>query len=132
MPAFHRTAALAGLFLLAAPAASAADTVQQQADAKVARMTLDEKVSQLIDISPEIRRLDVPYIVPPETGSYRLALPAAQRDLLEKARALHKPLVVVSGGAIDLSWAKQNAAASPGVTPLSAAFELSSNQALPQ
>ncbi|RZA30481.1 MAG: glycoside hydrolase family 3 protein, partial [Lysobacteraceae bacterium] len=39
--------------------------------------------------------------------------PADQRRLLERARALGKPLVVVlmNGSAIDLSWAKENAAA---------------------
>jgi beta-glucosidase len=42
-----------------------------------------------------------------------LALPADQRRLLERARALGKPLVVVlmNGSALDLSWAKDNAAA---------------------
>jgi beta-glucosidase len=42
-----------------------------------------------------------------------LDLPADQRALLERAKALGKPLVVVlmNGSAIDLSWAKDNAAA---------------------
>ena len=42
-----------------------------------------------------------------------LDLPADQRALLARARALGKPLVVVlmNGSAIDLSWAKDNAAA---------------------
>ncbi|MEO8112820.1 MAG: glycoside hydrolase family 3 C-terminal domain-containing protein, partial [Phenylobacterium sp.] len=42
-----------------------------------------------------------------------LDLPAAQRRLLEQARALGKPLVVVlmNGSPIDLSWAKDNASA---------------------
>ncbi|QGZ42633.1 beta-glucosidase [Pseudoduganella flava] len=42
-----------------------------------------------------------------------LDLPADQRRLLERAKALGKPLVVVAmnGSAIDLSWAKENAAA---------------------
>jgi beta-glucosidase len=42
-----------------------------------------------------------------------LDLPADQRALLEQARALGKPLVVVlmNGSAIDLSWAKDHAAA---------------------
>jgi len=42
-----------------------------------------------------------------------LDLPADQRRLLERAKALGKPLVVVlmNGSAIDLSWAKENAAA---------------------
>jgi beta-glucosidase len=42
-----------------------------------------------------------------------LDLPADQRALLEKARALGKPLVVVlmNGSPIDLAWAKDNAAA---------------------
>jgi beta-glucosidase len=42
-----------------------------------------------------------------------LDLPAEQRALLERAKALGKPLVVVvmNGSAIDLSWAKDNAAA---------------------
>ncbi|MCS0632594.1 glycoside hydrolase family 3 C-terminal domain-containing protein [Telluria mixta] len=42
-----------------------------------------------------------------------LDLPAEQRALLERAKALGKPLVVVvmNGSAIDLSWAKINAAA---------------------
>jgi beta-glucosidase len=42
-----------------------------------------------------------------------LDLPAEQRQLLERAKALGKPLVVVlmNGSALDLSWAKDNAAA---------------------
>lgn len=42
-----------------------------------------------------------------------LDLPSDQRRLLERAKALGKPLVVVlmNGSAIDLSWAKDNAAA---------------------
>ena len=42
-----------------------------------------------------------------------LDLPAEQRELLARAKALGKPLVVVvmNGSAIDLSWAKDNAAA---------------------
>ena len=42
-----------------------------------------------------------------------LDLPADQRQLLEKAKALGKPLVIVAmnGSAIDLQWAKDNAAA---------------------
>ena len=42
-----------------------------------------------------------------------LDLPADQRRLLEQAKALGKPLVVVlmSGSAVDLSWAKANASA---------------------
>jgi beta-glucosidase len=42
-----------------------------------------------------------------------LDLPAEQRRLLESAKALGKPLVVVlmNGSALDLSWAKENAAA---------------------
>lgn len=42
-----------------------------------------------------------------------LDLPADQRAFLEKARATGKPLVVIAmnGSGIDLSWAKQNAAA---------------------
>ena len=42
-----------------------------------------------------------------------LDLPADQRKLLEQARATGKPLVVVAlnGSTIDLSWAKENAAA---------------------
>jgi beta-glucosidase len=42
-----------------------------------------------------------------------LDLPADQRALLQRARALGKPLVVVAmnGSAIDLSWARDNAAA---------------------
>ena len=42
-----------------------------------------------------------------------LDLPADQRELLEKAKALGKPVVVVAmnGSAIDFSWAKDNAAA---------------------
>ncbi len=42
-----------------------------------------------------------------------LDLPADQRKLLEEARATGKPLVVVAlnGSTIDLSWAKENAAA---------------------
>ena len=42
-----------------------------------------------------------------------LELPADQRRLLDRARALGKPLVVVlmNGSALDLTWAKDNAAA---------------------
>jgi beta-glucosidase len=42
-----------------------------------------------------------------------LELPAGQRRLLDRARALGKPLVVVlmNGSAVDLTWAKDNASA---------------------
>ncbi len=42
-----------------------------------------------------------------------LDLPADQRAFLEKAKALGKPLIVVvmNGGAVNLSWAKENASA---------------------
>ena len=41
-----------------------------------------------------------------------LALPLEQRELLQRAKALGKPLVVVmNGSAVDLSWAKENAGA---------------------
>jgi len=68
-----------------------------------------------VGLTSDIEGEEMPVQIEGFSGGDRtsLVLPADQRRLLEAARALGRPLVVVvmSGGAIDLSWAKQHAAA---------------------
>lgn len=67
-----------------------------------------------VGLTSDIEGEEMPVKIEGFSGGDRtsLALPADQRRLLESAKALGKPLVVVvmSGGAIDLSWAKDHAA----------------------
>lgn len=62
------------------------------------------------DLEGEEMKVDIPGFAGGDRTS--LDLPADQQALLEAAKATGKPLVVVAmnGGALNLSWAKQNAA----------------------
>ena len=68
-----------------------------------------------VGLTSDIEGEEMPVAIEGFAGGDRtsLALPADQRRLLESAKALGKPLIVVlmNGGAIDLAWAKDNAAA---------------------
>lgn len=68
-----------------------------------------------VGLTSDIEGEEMPLAVEGFSGGDRttLDLPADQRRLLESARALGKPLVVVlmNGGPIDLRWAKTHAAA---------------------
>jgi len=68
-----------------------------------------------VGLTSDIEGEEMPLSIDGFAGGDRttLDLPADQRRLLERAQALGKPLVVVlmSGSAIDLSWAKAHAAA---------------------
>ncbi|MFK2929883.1 glycoside hydrolase family 3 C-terminal domain-containing protein [Dyella agri] len=90
---------------LAPPAAqlAEADRAMRAADAVVA----------FVGLSPDVEGEALQVEVPGFAGGDRttLDLPAPQRALLERAAASGKPLVVVlmSGGAVGLDWAKQHA-----------------------
>ncbi|BFI95094.1 MAG: glycoside hydrolase family 3 C-terminal domain-containing protein [Rhodanobacter sp.] len=90
---------------LAPPAAqlAEADRAMRAADAVVAFVGLSP------DVEGEALRVEVSGFAGGDRTS--LALPAPQRALLERAAASGKPLVVVlmSGGAVALDWAKQHA-----------------------
>ncbi|MEW9572717.1 glycoside hydrolase family 3 C-terminal domain-containing protein [Rhodanobacter sp. Si-c] len=92
---------------LAPPAAQLAevDRALRKADAVVAFVGLSP------DVEGEALQIEVPGFAGGDRTS--LDLPAPQRKLLEHAAASGKPLVVVlmSGGAVALDWAKQHAAA---------------------
>nr|WP_225561556.1 glycoside hydrolase family 3 protein [Rhodanobacter sp. DHB23] len=80
-----------------------ADRAMRAADAVVAFVGLSP------DVEGEALQIEVPGFAGGDRTS--LALPAPQRMLLEHAAASGKPLVVVlmSGGAVALDWAKQHA-----------------------
>ncbi|MEW9624414.1 glycoside hydrolase family 3 C-terminal domain-containing protein [Rhodanobacter sp. S2-g] len=80
-----------------------ADRAMQAADAVVAFVGLSP------DVEGEALQIEVPGFAGGDRTS--LDLPAPQRALLEHAAASGKPLVVVlmSGGAVALDWAKQHA-----------------------
>ncbi|MBB5942500.1 glycoside hydrolase family 3 C-terminal domain-containing protein [Xanthomonas sp. 3307] len=90
---------------LAPPALQLAEAERAvaQADAVVAFVGLSP------DVEGEELRIDVPGFDGGDRND--LALPAAQQALLERAKASGKPLVVVlmSGSAVALNWAKQHA-----------------------
>ena len=90
---------------LAPPAAQLAevDRALRKADAVVAFVGLSP------DVEGEALQIEVPGFAGGDRTS--LDLPAPQRALLERAAASGKPLVVVlmSGGAVALNWAKQHA-----------------------
>lgn len=69
----------------------------------------------VVGLTSDLEGEEMPVSVEGFEGGDRttLDLPADQRAFLEKAKALGKPLVVIAmnGSAIDLSWAKENAAA---------------------
>ncbi len=72
-----------------------------------------DAVVAFVGLSPDVEGEALQIDVPGFDGGDRtdLALPAPQRALLERAAASGKPLVVVlmSGGAVALDWAKQHA-----------------------
>ena len=90
---------------LASPAAqlARAEAVAQRADAVVA----------FVGLSPDVEGEELPVDVPGFDHGDRtdIALPSAQRALLEHVAATGKPLVVVlmSGGAVAIDWAERHA-----------------------
>jgi beta-glucosidase len=84
-------------------------------DEMAAAVAKADVVVAAVGLTSDIEGEEMPVQIDGFSGGDRtsLALPADQRRLLEAAHALGKPLVVVvmSGGAIDLSWAKTHAAA---------------------
>ncbi|PPU96991.1 glycoside hydrolase family 3 protein [Xanthomonas hyacinthi] len=87
----------------AAPQLAEAERAVAQADAVVAFVGLSP------DVEGEELRIDVPGFDGGDRND--LALPAPQQALLERAKASGKPLVVVlmSGSAVALNWARQHA-----------------------
>jgi beta-glucosidase len=86
-----------------APLRAQAMEVVKQADAVVA----------FVGLSPELEGEEMRVDLPGFAGGDRtdIALPAAQQQLLEAAKAAGKPLVVVllNGSALAVTWAQQNA-----------------------
>jgi beta-glucosidase len=84
------------------------------AELKAAVAEADVVVASL-GLTSDIEGEEMPVAIEGFSGGDRtsLALPADQRRLLELAKSLGKPVVVVlmNGGALDLAWAKANAAA---------------------
>ena len=74
-----------------------------------------DAVVAVVGLTSDLEGEEMPVHVEGFSGGDKtsLELPADQRRLLEKAKALGKPLIVVlmNGSAINLSWAKDNAAA---------------------
>ena len=89
-------------------------SAQPQADLAAAAADADVVVA-VVGLTSELEGEEMALNVEGFSGGDKtsLDLPADQRRLLEQAKALGKPLVVVvmSGSALDLSWAKANAAA---------------------
>ena len=89
-----------------------ADDLDAEMAAAVAQADV---VVAAVGLTSDIEGEEMPLSIDGFAGGDRttLDLPADQRRLLERAQALGKPLVVVlmSGSAIDLSWAKSHAAA---------------------
>lgn len=79
--------------------------IANQADAVVA----------FVGLSPGLEGEEMPVHVPGFSGGDRtdIALPAAQRDLLDSLAGTNKPLIVVllNGSALAVDWAQQHAAA---------------------
>ncbi|WP_343615772.1 glycoside hydrolase family 3 C-terminal domain-containing protein [Novosphingobium sp.] len=84
----------------------------EQADLRKAVASADVVVAA-VGLTSDLEGEEMPVKVEGFAGGDKtsLDLPADQRALLESAKALGKPLVVVAlnGSAIDLSWAKDNA-----------------------
>jgi beta-glucosidase len=90
--------------------------VSTDLDAEVrAAVAQSDVVVAAVGLTSDIEGEEMPLSIDGFAGGDRttLDLPADQRRLLESAQALGKPLVVVlmSGSAVDLSWAKSHAAA---------------------
>ncbi|WP_395408374.1 glycoside hydrolase family 3 C-terminal domain-containing protein [Pseudoduganella sp. UC29_106] len=90
--------------------------ISSDADADLRRATADaDVVIAVVGLTSDLEGEEMAIKVEGFAGGDKtsLDLPAEQRRLLERAKALGKPLVVVlmNGSALDLSWAKDNAAA---------------------
>lgn len=90
--------------------------ISSDADADLQRATADaDVVVAVVGLTSDLEGEEMAIKVDGFEGGDKtsLDLPAEQRQLLERAKALGKPLVVVlmNGSALDLSWAKDNAAA---------------------
>ena len=88
---------------------------QAQLDEAVARAKEADVVVAFVGLSPQLEGEEMPIKIPGFSGGDRtsLDLPAPQEKLLEAVAATGKPLIVVlqSGSAVALNWAKEHAAA---------------------
>jgi beta-glucosidase len=88
---------------------------QAQLDEAVAAAKQSDVVVAFVGLSPQLEGEEMPIKIDGFAGGDRtkIALPAAQQALLESVAATGKPLVVVlmSGSAVALPWAKEHAAA---------------------
>lgn len=90
--------------------------ISTNADAELAAGTADaDVIVAVVGLTSDLEGEEMAIKVEGFSGGDKtsLDLPADQRRLLERAKALGKPLVVVlmNGSALDLSWAKDNASA---------------------
>jgi beta-glucosidase len=85
-------------------------------DEAVAAAKQSDVVVAFVGLSPQLEGEEMPIKIDGFIGGDRtkLALPAAQQNLLEAVAATGKPVVVVlmSGSAVALPWAQEHAAAS--------------------
>ena len=88
---------------------------QAQLDEAVAAAKQSDVVVAFVGLSPQLEGEEMPIKIDGFSGGDRtkLGLPAAQENLLEAVAATGKPVVVVlmSGSAVALPWAKEHAAA---------------------
>ncbi|HTJ29724.1 MAG TPA: glycoside hydrolase family 3 C-terminal domain-containing protein, partial [Acidobacteriaceae bacterium] len=88
---------------------------QAQLDEAVAAAKQSDVVVAFVGLSPQLEGEEMPIKIDGFAGGDRtkIALPAAQRKLLESVAATGKPVVVVlmSGSAVALPWVKEHAAA---------------------
>ncbi|MYM84564.1 glycoside hydrolase family 3 protein [Duganella sp. FT50W] len=90
--------------------------IASDADAELQRVAADaDVIVAVVGLTSDLEGEEMAINVEGFAGGDKtsLDLPASQRRLLERAKATGKPLVVVlmNGSALDLSWAKDNAAA---------------------
>jgi beta-glucosidase len=90
--------------------------IAADADAELKQQTVDaDVIVAVVGLTSDLEGEEMALKVDGFSGGDKtsLDLPADQRRLLERAKALGKPLVVVvmNGSALDLSWAKDNASA---------------------
>ncbi len=89
--------------------------VQAQLDEAVAAAKASDVTVAFVGLSPQLEGEEMPIKIDGFAGGDRtkIVLPKAQQDLLEAVAATGKPLVVVlmSGSAVSLPWAKDHAAA---------------------
>ncbi len=88
---------------------------QAQLDEAVAAAKQSDVVVAFVGLSPQLEGEEMPIKIDGFAGGDRtkIALPAAQQNLLEAVAATGKPVVVVlmSGSAVALPWAQEHAAA---------------------